>query len=243
MHQPEPSRAEPSAGRGVNGPIVLSTQPCATRPSVAEQFDPGFFLVQRGHLFSRTPHQDCLSNGSNGRTRQDLALQYHQLRKQGQAVQVSCHFHPPPWLWNMDLACWLWKKDPCFRNQVHEETSSYLLLGDWVWKKINFLLGPQEPLLATVMWQKRAWFCMSHATTASPKPSFRAPGRVDDAVVSRGTAGWTTSESGHICLCQNRSQGPVAGKTGRGSLLNHPSCPPDDPSSQGTELNWTKPQI
>ena len=32
---------------------------------------------------------------------------------------------------------------------------------------------------------------MSHATTASPKPSFRAPCRVGDAVVVRGIAGWT----------------------------------------------------
>ena len=44
---------------------------------------------------------------------------------------------------------------------------------------------------------------MSHATTASPKPSFRAPWRVGDAVVGRGNAGWTTSKSGHPCPCQN----------------------------------------
>ena len=28
-------------------------------------------------------------------------------------------------------------------------------------------------------------------------------------------------------------------KTGRGYLLNRPSCPPDDPIGQGTELNLT----
>ena len=86
---------------------------------------------------------------------------------------------------------------------------------------------------------------MSHATTASPKSSFRAPWRVGaDAVVSRGKAGWTTSKSGHPCPCQNcglrRAQncgGLPAEKTGRGSLLNRPSCPPDDPIGQGTELN------
>ena len=38
---------------------------------------------------------------------------------------------------------------------------------------------------------------MSHATTASQKPSFRAPWRVSDAMIGRGSAGWTTSKSGH----------------------------------------------
>ena len=78
---------------------------------------------------------------------------------------------------------------------------------------------------------------MSHATTVSPKPLFRAPWRVGNAMVGRGNAGWTTWKSGHPCPCQNCSQGPPAGKTGRGSLLNHPSCPPDDPTGQGTEPN------
>ena len=49
---------------------------------------------------------------------------------------------------------------------------------------------------------------MSHATTASPKPSLRVPWRVGDAMVGRGNAGWTTWESGHFCPCQNCSQGP-----------------------------------
>ena len=33
---------------------------------------------------------------------------------------------------------------------------------------------------------------MSHSTTASPKPSFKAPWRVGDSVVGRGNAGWTS---------------------------------------------------
>ena len=45
--------------------------------------------------------------------------------------------------------------------------------------------------------------------------------------------GWTSLPS------QNCSQGPPAEKTGRGSLLNRPSCPPDDPIGQGTDLNRT----
>ena len=55
---------------------------------------------------------------------------------------------------------------------------------------------------------------MSHATTASPKPSFRAPWRVGDAVVGRRNAGWTTSKSGPPCLGQNCSQGPPAENIG-----------------------------
>ena len=41
---------------------------------------------------------------------------------------------------------------------------------------------------------------VSHVTTSSPKPSFRAPWRVGDAVVGRGNAGWATSKSGHPWL-------------------------------------------
>ena len=38
--------------------------------------------------------------------------------------------------------------------------------------------------------------------------------------------------------CENCSQGPPAKKTGRGPLLNRPSCPLLDESiAQGTELN------
>ena len=73
---------------------------------------------------------------------------------------------------------------------------------------------------------------MSRAMIASPKPIFRAPWRVGDAVVDRGIAGWTTSKSGHPCPRQNCSRWPPAEKTGRGSLLNRPSCPPDDPIGQ-----------
>ena len=56
--------------------------------------------------------------------------------------------------------------------------------------------------------------------------------------VRGGNAERTTSKSGHHCPCQNCSQRPPAEKTGRGSLLNRPSFPPDDPISQG--LNWTE---
>ena len=84
---------------------------------------------------------------------------------------------------------------------------------------------------------KVAWFEHVTRRDTSSKLSFRAPWKVDDAVVGRGNAGWTTSKSGHLCPCQNCSQGPPAEKTGGGSLLNRPSCPPDDQIGKGTELN------
>ena len=82
---------------------------------------------------------------------------------------------------------------------------------------------------------------MSHATTASPNSSFRAPWKVSDAVDSRGNAGWTTLKSGHPCPCRNCSQRFPAEKTGR-SLLNRPSCRPDNPIGHLTELNFLKRQ-
>ena len=78
---------------------------------------------------------------------------------------------------------------------------------------------------------------MSRVTTASPKPSFRVPCRVGDAVVGRANAVWTTSKCGHPCPCQNCPQRPSAEKTGQAFLLNLPPCPSDNPIGQGTELN------
>ena len=40
-------------------------------------------------------------------------------------------------------------------------------------------------------------------------------------MVGRGNVGWTTSESGHLCPCQNRSQEPPVEKTGREPLLQN----------------------
>ena len=91
-------------------------------------------------------------------------------------------------------------------------------MNDWVWSNINFLVGSQEPLLANVRgWKHMRCSGMSHTTTAFPKPSLRAPWRVGDTVVGRGNVGWTTSNSGHPCPCQNCSQGPPAEKARRGS--------------------------
>ena len=62
--------------------------------------------------------------------------------------------------------------------------------------------------------------------------------RLGDTLVGRRNVIWTKSNSGHLCSCQNCSQRPPAEtKTWRRSLLTRLSCPPDDPSCQGTELN------
>ena len=129
------------------------------------------------------------------------------------------------------------RKDPGFRNQGHEKYSPYLLLGVGCGAK------------STSLWIHRNLFRrlsrdgnlhgsdMSHVMTASPKPFIRAPWRVGDTVVGRGNAGWTTSKSGHPFPCQSCSQGSPAEKTGRGSLLNRPSCSPEEPNRP---RNWTE---
>ena len=93
--------------------------------------------------------------------------------------------------------------------------------------------------LITAFWRLFLVWGMSHATTTSAKPSFRAPLRVGDAVGGRGNPGLTTPKSGHPCPCQNCSQWPSAEKTGRESLLSRLSCLPDNPVSQ-KGLNWTE---
>ena len=103
----------------------------------------------------------------------------------------------------------------CMRKLLHISYPEHKT-NDWVQSKINFLVGPQEPPLAHI-WQllrdgNLHGSGMSHATTASPKPSSREPWRVGEAVVGRENAGWTTSKSEHICPGQNCSQGAPAEK-------------------------------
>ena len=133
------------------------------------------------------------------------------------------------------------KKDPGFRYQVHDDTSPYLLLGAQ-----DQRLGAEQDQLPC--WSagtssgncQETETCISHATTASPKPSAGAPRSVGDAVVGGGHAGWTTSRSGHPCPRQNSSQRPPAENTGKWSLLNRRSCPPDETnlSRDSAELTW-----
>ena len=82
------------------------------------------------------------SNGSNGQTKQDLAEQHHQLRKQDQVVQVSCHLHPP-----YGSETWTLLAESKKRVQDFETSCIRRLFGifysehmtiDWVRSKINF---------------------------------------------------------------------------------------------------------
>ena len=139
------------------------------------------------------------------------------------------------------------KKILAFETLVPKETSQHLLLG----AKDHRLGAEQDQLswgstgTSSGNWQQTET-CMVRARHTPRQPLQNHPsghlGRVGDAVVGIRNAGRTTLKSGHPCPCKNSSQGPHAEKTGRGSLLNRPSCPPDDPIGQGTELNclWLK---
>ena len=77
---------------------------------------------------------------------------------------------------------------------------------DWVPSKINFRVSPHRNLFWQLLRDGSSHgLGMSHATTASPKPSFRASCRVGAAVVGRGNVGRTTSKRRHPCPCQNYS--------------------------------------
>ena len=144
-------------------------------------------------------------------------------------------------VWNMDPACWLWKKGSRLWKQ--SAWGNLYTSPTWSTRPTNGC-GTRS----TSLWVHRNLFWqlprngnlhssgVLQATTAFPKPFFRAFWRVGDAVISRRNAGWTTSKCGHPYPCQNCSQGPPAEKAGEGSLRNRPSCPPTTQSVKG--LNW-----
>ena len=79
-------------------------------------------------------------------------------------------------------------KTKCTRKLLRISCLEYKT-NDWVRSKINFLMGPQEPLLATVKRRKLAWF--GHITRHDNlcKTILQGSlGRVGDAVVGRGNA-------------------------------------------------------
>ena len=101
----------------------------------------------------------------------------------------------------------------CARGNFSVSPSLSHKTNDWVRSKINFLMGPQEPLPATVERQKLA--TCGHVTRhaiLSKKYKFRTPWRMGGAVVSRRNTGWTRSKSGHPFPCQNCLQGPPTKK-------------------------------
>ena len=89
----------------------------------------------------------------------------------------------------------------------------------------NFLVGSQEPFLATVKRRKLAWFGHVTRHTSLSKTILQAPWRVGDAVVGKGNAGWT-SASGRPCPGQNCSQWPSAENAGRESPAEPPVMSP-----------------
>ena len=127
-------------------------------------------------------------------------------------------------------------KTKCWRKLFHISCLEHKT-NDWVGSRINFLEGPQEPLLATVKRWKHLG--MSHTMTAFFKTILQGTLEVG------WHCGWEDMldrqhQSVDIpCPCQNCSQGPPAEKTGRGSLLQSLMSPwwPNRPRDW-TELNW-----
>ena len=81
----------------------------------------------------------------------------------------------------------------------------------WVWSQINFLVVHRNlpwPLSRDGHLQGSV---MSHATTASPKPSFKAPWRLGGAMVGRGNTGWA--------IAYQRMDTPAHARTAHSGLL------------------------
>ena len=159
-------------------------------------------------------------------------------------MQFSCHLHPPLLPWDMDPTCWLREKNPGFRDQVPEETSPCLLLGAQDLRpgagKINLLVGPWELFLVTVKRRKLALF--GHVTRQ---------GSLSKTILqSYLEVGWRHGRQKKKKKMLDRQRQRVAApaharpahnslprKTGRGSLLNRPTCPPTTHSVK--TLSWT----
>ena len=145
--------------------------------------------MKRLSLLSIILHQDCLSNGSNGQTKQDLAVQHHQLCEQVQAQQFLVTSIPLYGCETWTLLSYYEKRIRAFETKCMRKLVriSYLKhkTNEWVRSKIHVLWVHRN-----LFWQLSSdgnlhGSGMSHATTttASPKPSFRYPWRVGDAVV------------------------------------------------------------
>ena len=143
----------------------------------------------------------------------------------------------------MDLACWLWKKDPGFQNKVREETSPY------------FLLGTQDQRLVAELDQ---FPCGSTGISSSNCQE------IENCMVQAYHMPWQPLQnhpSGHLggdwCRDQQRQcwmdnikewtslpwqellTGAFCRKDRKMISAESFLCPPDDPVSQRAELNWT----
>ena len=91
--------------------------------------------------------------------------------------------------------------------------------------------------LGGIVFQPCLYRIVSVLRIAGSVSCFRHYVRRNDLVVLQHNPQMKVTVQFQQSPCQNCSQGPHAEQTGRGSLLNRPSCPPDDPIGQGTELN------
>ena len=119
--------------------------------------------MQGWHLLSRSPHQNCLSNGSNGQTKQIWRCN---------VISLASKFKLYKFLVTLILLCGCKKctllaDSNFFKIRAFETKCTRKLLrksylehktSDWVRSKISFLVGPQELLLATAKRRKLAWF-------------------------------------------------------------------------------------
>ena len=186
-----------------------------------DQFQvPGSNPVQGWHLLSRSPHHNCLSNGRNARLSRVWrcnTISFASKFKLYKSLVTSILLYGcKPWTLLVGSEKRIQAfETKCMRKLLrisYVEHKTNDSLRSKMRSKINFLMDAQETLLATVKRWKLHGSSMSHAITSSLQPSFKAPLRVGDAVVSGGNAGWTASKSGHPCPCQNCSQWPPAEK-------------------------------
>ena len=112
--------------------------------------------------------------------------------------------------------------------------------NDWVWSKINFIVGPQKPLLATVKRRKLAWFGhVTHCNSLS-KLSFRALWEVGDNVAGRRKC-WMANIKEQTSLPMPELLTMASCRKDWKSISPESSLrspiPSNDPISQRTELN------
>ena len=110
--------------------------------------------------------------------------------------------------------------------------------NDWVRSMVNFLVGPQEPLLATLKRRKLAWFGLvtRHDSLSKTHPS----GHRERWATLRAAEEMLNGQRQRLDIparARSADNGFLQKETGRGSLLNHLSCSPDDPIGQETLLN------
>ena len=109
--------------------------------------------------------------------------------------------------------------------------------NDCVRSKIKFLVGPQEPLLATAKRRKLALFGHVTRHASLSKSSFRSPWRVGDAVSAEEMLDGKYQRADIPAYARTAHKDLLQKKIGRGPLLNRPSWSPDDRIGQRTELN------